>query len=179
MPAEKKENKTKTLKMVDKNLLEDANVISEIFNNNFSDISLDLVKKLTKSVVSIAVMSTYWSDNIRGESTEYPTATSATLKIKEYMAQFEGVWADIEKSEDFDRAEFFSDIEFAIRHLDKEKGSLAKISALTENEIEGKDDLMSTLRKAGVAADYLVSDIKEVHVAHWAAHKKNQRPFNT
>lgn len=176
MAANINQNKMRTLRMVDKKLLDDARIISEFVKKDLSNPSLDCIKKITKSAVNISVMSIYWSDNIRGESTEYPTAQSATIKIKEHMSQFEGVWDDIEKSEDFDLAELFSDIEFVIRHLDKEKGSLAKIFALTSNQIEGKDRLMSTLRTAGVAADYLVSDIKEVHLSHWSALKKNQLP---
>ena len=82
--------------------MEDIEVFSNIIDNDISNLTLESLKDLTASIVNISVMGIYLSDNIRGESTEYPADSSANTQIKAHSALFDEMWNKIEKNGDFD-----------------------------------------------------------------------------
>ena len=161
---------TKTTKIT-KNLMKDIEVFSNIIDNDISHLSLESLKHLTASIVNISVMAVYLSDNIREESTEYPVVSSANTQIKAHSALFDGMWNTIEKKGDFDIDELLSDIVFSLKNLNEKTGVFSRIKAMSKTEGTTEDKMMTSLRKAGVAADYVRSQIEDVTLAHCAAYE--------
>ena len=160
----------KTTKIT-KNLMEDIEVFSNIIDNDISNLTLESLKDLTASIVNISVMGIYLSDNIRGESTEYPADSSANTQIKAHSALFDEMWNKIEKNGDFDIDELLSDIVFSLKNLNDKTGVFSRIKEMSKPESTTDDKVMTLLRKAGVDADYVRSQIEDVTLAHCAAYE--------
>lgn len=164
-------NKDAKKAKINKNLIEDIDVFSSIIDDNITRLTLESLKDLTASIVNISVMAVFLSDNIRGESTEYPTDSSANKQIKVHSALFDGMWNTIEENRDFDIDELLSDVVFSLKNLNDKTGVFNKIKAMSKPENTTADKMMTLLRKAGVAADYVRSEIENVTLAHCTAYE--------